>query len=281
MSNLIPLPLSFKIILGFTAVYFYSFPLIAEEYKISLGYKVYVGGIHTANIEYLSEIKSKNYTLNLRLKNSKIVGLFLSAQMSFFSEGKIIAGKPVIVKGGTDSVWRGKKYRIRLRYGSLNEAPAVKIIGPPEERPVSAITEVMKENTTEVTGAIQNLVTSVTRDEKCDSNVRVYDGKRAFLASLKDGVTVNIKRTNYSIYRGKALRCRFVFQKLGGFRIDNDDDDKPTYNPIFVWFGKPFQHKTSLPVRIEFETPTGRLIAHLNKAVIVDGKKNNPEPKKN
>ena len=268
MRNLILTPLNFNILIGFTTAFFYSFPLMAETYKVSLGYKVYIGGIHTANIEYGSEINPKNYSLKLQLKASKFVGLFLSARMSFFSKGEVVAGKPVITNGGTDSDWRGKNYKIRLEYSSLSTTPVVKITGSQEEKSVSLITEVMKEKTTEVTGAIQHLVNAVTNYEICDSNVRVYDGKRAFVASIKKGVEVNMRRTNYSIYQGKALKCHFSFKKLGGFRVDNDDDDRPTYHPIFVWFGKPFKHVLSVPVRIEFKTPTGRLIAHLNEALM-------------
>ncbi len=277
MQNLIFKSPNFKIFIGFAAVLFYPSLLVAEEYKVSLDYKVYIGGIHTANIEYVSEINPKNYIVNLQLKTSKFVRLFLPAEISLFSRGSVIAGRHVVTTGGTDSNWRGKKYKIRLKYSSLSAAPSVKVTGSLDEKPVSSVTEVMKVKTTEVTGAIQHFVNSVTSYETCDSNVRVYDGKRAFLASIKKGTEVNIRRTDYSIYQGTALKCHFSFKKLGGFRVDNDDDDKPTYDPIYVWFGKPFKHVLSVPVRVEFETPTGWLIAHLTRALMENRRKNIPK----
>ncbi len=251
---------------GLAAAALFAAPLSAEERGLALGYNVYIGGINTIEIDFNSLIAPERYALDMKLRAGNFLRLFFSAQMTAFSQGRFAAGRPVPVKAGTDSVWNGNKRRIRLNYGRPGEAPRAETVPPVKEEARTPVTPEMKRGTHDLTGAVLQILNTVGQSDKCDASARVFDGRRAYVIHLKQGKKVKIRRTGYSVYAGEALKCRLVMERLGGYRTDLDYADKPTNDRVYVWLGTPFKGAPPVPVRMEFETRFGWLIAHLTKA---------------
>ncbi len=241
-------------------------PASAYERSAVLSYDVYVGGIKVVEIGLEAEIGPKKYSVDVSLKEVKFFSIFFSWKMRLSSEGKITEGYPVPRKASANSRWKGKTRLANLEYDEFGALKSTKISPKDEEGIRSPVTDQMKRGTRDLATALLYLLQKLDQGEKCSVKVPIFDGKRAFLIKLLGGEVVKLGSNRLSAYKGDALKCNFVFKKLGGYRVDSDYAKKHFKDPMNIWFGRPFPKFLYLPIKMELETSLGWLVAHLTKA---------------
>lgn len=246
----------------------------ASERLLILSYDVYVGGIKVVKIDFETGIGSKQYSVDISLREVKFFSILFSWQMSISSEGKIIGGVPIPRKASVTSRWKGKTRLTKLEYNEFGVVKSTKL--SPEETAVirSPVTDQMKRGARDLSTGLLYLLQKLDLTQKCAMQEPIFDGKYAFLIKLIGGENVKLGAHRLSAYKGDALKCNLFIEKLGGYRVDPKYAAERFKEPMKIWFGKPFSKFLHLPIQLELETNLGWLVAHLTKAEFTNfGKK--------
>ena len=102
----------------------------------------------------------------------------------------------------------------------------------------------------------------------CDSELKVYDGKRRFDVIFKDEGTEELQANEHSFYTGQASKCSMHIKKV----LSDDDDELWEFSankPIYFWIAR--DKKTNYPFIAKIlinDTPLGKLTAHTTDITI-------------
>lgn len=110
----------------------------------------------------------------------------------------------------------------------------------------------------------------------CKGQVPVFDGRRLYRADMTDGGTVMLQKSDLGMYGGETQHCTMTLTPMvGDF---NFGDERRTTKPteyfqrssrapdervIETWLASPGGGLPAVPVRIQSESPWGRVIVHL------------------
>ncbi|WP_395675933.1 DUF3108 domain-containing protein [Inquilinus sp.] len=110
----------------------------------------------------------------------------------------------------------------------------------------------------------------------CQGQVPVFDGRRLYRADITDGGAVMLQKSDLGMYGGETQHCTLKLTPMvGDF---NFGDERRTTKPteyfqrssrapdervIETWLASPGGGLPAVPVRIESESPWGRVIVHL------------------
>ncbi len=98
----------------------------------------------------------------------------------------------------------------------------------------------------------------------CQSEYKIYDGRRTANLSFKDLGKKNLKPDRPWSYNGETQICGVISKSTGGHRINSKWRKKnPEYSDIKT-FNAEIKPLTFIPVRIEVKTYLGKIIARLD-----------------
>lgn len=110
----------------------------------------------------------------------------------------------------------------------------------------------------------------------CRGQVPVFDGRRLYRADMTDGGAVMLQKSDLGMYGGETQHCTLTLTPMvGDF---NFGDERRTTKPteyfqrssrapdervIETWLASPGGGLPAVPVRIQSESPWGRVVVHL------------------
>ncbi|MBK18682.1 MAG: hypothetical protein CMM52_07580 [Rhodospirillaceae bacterium] len=234
----------------------------SNERVLKLDYAIYVGGFRTIDIKLDTTLGANRYDINLGLKGEGLIDWLFKWSMKAFSNGQFKQGEIVPRKAGHNSVWRGKKRRVRLTFPEKG-FPSAEVTPPPKTDDRKPVPLEKRLGTRDLAGAILSYLTEVGANDSCKRSEPVFDGRRRYNLVFEKQAKVNLRRTHYSPYAGPALRCSLRLEKIAGFRTKKSRYRWASDGTARVWIARPFPNALMIPVRLEMDTAFGGLVAHL------------------
>lgn len=246
-----------------------------QTQTLSLGYDIYVGGLHALAVTVDVTMDARRYRAAAAGQTKGLMNFLFAWTSRVKATGRRQDNGFRPQRYVSTSRWRGKARARRLDFFgggaySLERTPPRKTIGKWQPLPPEMIRHTVDPLTAGLK-AIDHLV----RAGSCGGTIRVFDGKRRYDIAFADQGADVVEPSRLSIFQGPARRCSFTMDRIAGFRkrhytnFWNDSEDNGTGMWGFtVWIARLKPRARPVPVRFEGETHFGSIMIHLTQAVV-------------
>lgn len=258
-----------------------------ENRLVTLDYAVYVGGWETIRISFDTQFRPDAYHMKTALDGQGVLNWWFDWKMSAFSEGRFADGRVIPIRAGADSQWNGKHRRTLLSYptsgpnsgpksgpksGIAAGLPLVTITPPAKDDNRDPVPDALRAGARDLSGAVLTLLSTIGRKNDCTLREPVFDGRRRYDLVMTQLGRVQMAASGYSPYSGLAHKCSLKVDAIAGYRRNRENRRKWRKSDITtVWVGTVFDTVPPVPVRLQFDTVVGAVIAHLVKAELHAG----------
>jgi len=162
---------------------------------------------------------------------------------------------------------------MEMSFGS-DGATVTRIEPPPDEDGRDRIPPELLKNTLDLASAVLSISRSMKTKGGCNHRLPVFDGRHRYDLVLNQLERAEMVRSSYSPFHGAVVICRAEIDRIKGFKPrDWSDDDEGRDRSVVVSIGTVFDDVSPMPVRVDFETRFGAVIAHLVRAETTSGGK--------
>ena len=241
-----------------------------QTYDLSLRYEAYYSGFHVASGSALIRRDPDHYTVRSTAEARGIFDWFTGWRGQALSEGAVdAAGFFRPARHSNSGVWRGTERSTDLGFrpdGTIR----VQRTAPPEPDEVTPIPNGMIDGSVDPISVALSLSETLSGGGVCKGAFPIFDGSRRYDVAVEPEAAQMFKESSYSIFAGEAVGCRLSVERIGGFRTDpsfktEPDDGDPEPDRV-VWVGRPSPDFPPVPVRVEVQTKSGRILLHLTEA---------------
>ena len=226
----------------------------------NLVYEVHAGGLHVFTISLEATLEPESYTVSLGLLTDGALAWLIDWTMVSAAQGRVAASQPVPAWFRTESNWRGTPRWVELRYRA-GAGPSVEAVPPPEEDDRPAVPEALRLETVDPLSAAIALIYAMASNDRCDSALTIFDGRRLFEASASDLGPAEAPVSDLAPFGGAAQACQLTVEPVTGFWLDQRYEartqDLTVYLRALTPGGPP------LPLRVDAETRFGAVRVHL------------------
>ena len=239
----------------------------AEARRVELGFDFYGGGLRLATMQTESRLDDGGYRIAAAFKTEGILDWIVGLELNSSAEGRLgpDGGAPTRFKSVTGGRWTGRV--VEMTFAADGTADA-KVSPPPDDDKREAVPAELRRGVFDPLSA--SLLTAMFMDPLavCQRTLAVFDGRRRFDLEFKVIAPENLKRSSYSPFDGRALKCSVTYQRIAGFKKKKRKrrNEPPPYT---IWLARFEETGLTLPVRLEAETKWGSLIAHLARLQVV------------
>lgn len=245
-------------------------PAAAKEPLLKLGYSVYLGGLNIFHLDANLRMNGDRYEIFGGGETKGFVRMMWRWAVQASAKG-VVNGKGVeSVTYDVATVRKGKHKRLRLAFGG-NGAYSIlrKPKDSPRKRKKRELPETIPEGTLDPISVSMAVAMALAKGESCGGKFPVFDGNRRYDLTFTKVGEEHLSRPGFSIFRGKAIRCRFAMKRISGFRRNRvalrfwDDAD---YEPPVVWVGRLKKDLPLVPIQFQADFNMGYMFIYLNKA---------------
>jgi hypothetical protein len=251
-------------------------PALAADAQARMTYDVYVGGLRMLEVESGLTLGADRYDVDLSAHVVGIAAAFSDWRSNVRSSGavdgpRLQPARNVVQRINGDS---DKTTTITFLGGGRMDVEIVPSTKPKREQTIPPARLVHALDP--MSGVVSILQALHVGAAACTGQVPVFDGRRLYRADLADGGTVMLDKADQGMYGGQAQRCTISLTPMvGDFNFgDERRNAKPTeylqrtsrapdQRVITTWLASPGGNLPAVPVRIESESPWGRVIVHL------------------
>lgn len=240
-----------------------------DDGPLSLDYEAYFGGFHIGSARTTIRREGAEYEVQGEARARGLFDWYAGWRGRAISEG--ILGDGLVVSPEihrNEGEWRGATRRNLLTFlpdGTVD----VEQESPPDPNKLSPIPEDSIPGTVDPISAIMALARTMEVAGDCTGTIPIYDGRRRYDLSVTQGGARTFEANEYSIFAGEAVACEVVFERIGGFRLEQSKYQQTARDRI-VWVAQPLAGVPPIPVRIEVDTDYGILLVHLTAARVGD-----------
>lgn len=271
MSRFRPAAISAALVLLLAA------PADAADARARITYDVYVGGVRMLEVQSNLALAAESYDVDLSAHVVGIAATFSDWRSNVRSMGALDGPK---VRPASNTVQRingdsDKTTTITFLGGGRMDVVIVPSSKPKREQTIPP--RQLVDALDPLSGVVSILQALRVGSAACSGRVPVFDGRRLYVADLADGGSVALAKTDLGIYGGAAQRCTLTLTPAVG---DLDFGDAkpsgratdymqggggqvPGRRVIDTWLASPGRGLPAVPVRIESESPWGRVVVHL------------------
>ncbi|NMM46518.1 DUF3108 domain-containing protein [Rhodospirillaceae bacterium KN72] len=239
-------------------------------YDLSLRYEAYYSGFHVASGTAFIQRAPESYTVKSSAEARGIFDWFTGWRGQARSEGAVDAtGFFRPVRHNNSGVWRGTERSTDLGFrpdGTIR----VQRTAPPEPDEVTPIPIGMIDGSVDPISVALSLSETLSTGGDCKGAFPIFDGSRRYDVAVEPEAAQFFKESSYSIFAGEAVGCRLSVDRIGGFRTDPSIKTEPEAGESepdrVVWVGRPSPGFPPVPVRVEVQTKSGRILLHLTEA---------------
>lgn len=233
---------------------------LAQDRAVTLNYEITLAGTFGFRIETKTLIGQDRFATDVDVRKQGVLAAFTSGYHAEVTSRGRLGGRLQEVSTSGRLRAGDEDRRFAYVYGpdgqvSYSSQPALKIKSGRE------VSDQQKRGSFDpLTAAIAALL---TRDDPCQGNVPVFDGKHRFdllidrkgMEPVPDGASLGVT--------GSGLRCNVSLRRVAGYKPDDDDDD--VKRPARLWLAKLDDSGRYYPVRLEFDVGIGSVVARLSK----------------
>lgn len=247
-------------------------PAAKPEAAGSFVYQGYIGGLKVGEVAMDMALRDGRYAANMRLETAGMVSWFVEWRHSTLVKGKASAdqgpashGAPLTVKSyQADSYWKKKDrfVNFEVRNGGVAEVTTAAPHPVADERR-STITDAQRTDVLDPLSAIIAVGRTLEQTGSCKASYPVYDGRRLYTVKIEDQGIAELEPSRRTPYEGDAQRCKFVFERVAGFRKKSAADDDPTNGRAY--YRRPAPGAPMMPVKIVADLELGSAIINLKQ----------------
>ncbi|MGK9171482.1 DUF3108 domain-containing protein [Inquilinus limosus] len=248
----------------------------AADANTRMTYDVYVGGVRMLEVTSGLSLGADRYDVDLSAHVVGIAATFSDWRSNVRSSGtlggtQVRPARNVVERINGDDA---RTTTITFLGGGRMDVEVVPSKKPKREQTIPP--EHLVNAVDPLSGVVSILQALRVGAEACNGQVPVFDGRRLYRADLTDGGTVMLQKAGQGMYGGAAQRCTLsLTPTVGDF---NFGDERRTTRPteyfqrssrvsdrrvIDTWLASPRAGLPAVPVRIESESPWGRVVVHL------------------
>lgn len=237
---------------GLAVILLASSQAAAQVTKAQLTYETYAAGLDIMQMHAFFGLGPWNYRVDINYHTTGLAGFFYRGRQINTVRGiwNDDSAQPLEFFGvGT---WHGQERRTLIDYNQGQ--PFVKELEPPQATEREPVPPDMQLHTMDTLSALAQLMHNVAVNQRCETSVRTYDGRRVLEIVARDGGSETLEAANHSIYSGPALRCDFEGREIAGFLIGEDDPDHRRPLRGSAWLAPVLPGDVPLPARVSFQT---------------------------
>lgn len=240
----------------------------AAGQSLRLGYEAYAGGLHVMSFGIRIDEAGGEYRVATDARTRGLADFLLGMHLDSHATGTVRQGDFVPFR-----------YLSRSRFGRHSSSLLVE---PKDDGGffVQATPRAADERRTPVpaaslSGAVDPLTAmlrasrTVAASGTCRQRVPVFDGRRRYDLVFADEGVYRLSATRYSRYAGPARLCRVRQERIGGFLLEEDEED--IGQESLLWIASPLPEAPPVPVRVEVDTGWGGLTIHLDEVTSESG----------
>lgn len=252
-------------------------PAAKPEAAGSFVYQGYAGGLKVGEVAMDVALRNGRYAAKMRLETAGMVGWFVEWRHGTSVQGATTPyqgsaphGAPLTVKNyHADSYWKKKDRFVNFAVRKGGVAEVTKAAPHPvedERRPT--ITDAQRTDVLDPLSAIIAVGRTLEQTGSCEASYPVYDGRRRYTLKIEDQGVAELESSRRTPYEGDAQRCRFVFERVAGFRKAFAADDEPTNGRAY--YRRPALGAPMMPVKIIAELQLGSAVINLKQYKALD-----------
>lgn len=240
-----------------------------------MNYSVYAGGIHALDATLDIDLtKKERFSVELFAKTYGLLGRLAPWFGTFETHGWFNKAKgdarPELHKSST--TWKDELEVKEYKYnkdGSFKEYAITDEYSDGEPREVDSK---LTDQTTDILSATLEMMAQIAAGQKCEGKSEIFDGKRRYRLVFDHKKEVELKKSKYNIYEGKAVECTIRVEPMGGkwhkkprgwFAIQEQGKKKGTMPTI--WLANMDKSEPAIPVKVRAKTSYGVFFLHLVK----------------
>ncbi len=244
----------------------------SKPQQLDLSYDVYTGGFKALHADFNLKLDPKAYDLALEAHTQGFIGGLFPWQGSYRTAGHAHNYTLVPTQHTARSTWRKSEKVTELSYGPSGEVLKMTTREDGKTTTRRDIQRALSEDSVDLlTGALLMIQSAKPTADKCAGEIPVFDGKRRYNLVLQGDEIAEIRKSDYSIYSGKALKCTLKVEPVAGFKpkdknrgwmaVQNHTLERK--KPPTIWFASIEDGGPVVPVRMEINSAYGAAVAHL------------------
>lgn len=237
----------------------------ARALSVKHDFTAFVGLFNASTAEFEYVLLPHEYAVRSTVRTNGTFNLLYPFEAQYFTGGRIENGRMETAAYRYESQSRFSKRSKETVY-DRNGQPVYSIStknGKQKKRKFKISAD--NKNTTNLQTVLAAIAKHYNEVRFCDSEMRIFDGKKRYNVIFRDEGTEELKPNDNSPFFGAAAKCSMYIDKLG----DNGDDllwQLSSERPVYFWILR--DHKTSAPfiARINIkETPLGEMNVYTTK----------------
>ncbi len=235
---------------------------------VGLDYTVYFGGLKVLKLNVGLALEGARYDLEAAMKTHGFAARMFPWSLRTNASGQVDDARVRPDRAHSENLWRGKKGWTTLRFD--DEGP--KVISTGSKRKRAEVPPDELRGAVDVASAFLALSRVVQSGQECDTKVPVFDGKRRFNFIIARLGEQQMSRNRYSAFSGTALYCQVDMEMLHGRKRERDYGGLGSKGRMAtIWIAPIFEGVPPMPVRVEYDTRWGLVVAHLSRANLSGG----------
>jgi hypothetical protein len=238
-----------------------------KEEVLSLGYNVYLGGLHIFAFTTDIVLANETYSIKARGESRGVIQLFWRWAAKLAVGGTI---GPEGVHPQIYNVATFRKKRNRSMQLSFDEAGKYSIRRMPVDIPHRAakrqLPDLLPAGAIDPLSVAMLIGRNVGNSKGCNDQLRVFDGNRRYDLSFTDRGKEMVTQTPYSVFAGQAHRCQFKMKRVSGFRKPSTYKfswNEDILDPPEVWVAQLVPQIPPVPVLVHGDLNMGGLRIYL------------------
>lgn len=238
---------------------------------MNLNYDVYAGGFKALYAKFDIKLDPNAYDVALTARTQGMIGSIFPWKGSYQTAGVTRDDALIPNQHTARSSWKEKEKLTELHYnpqGNLLKMTTQESGKTKTERDIKK--ELSADSVDLLTGTLL-MIQSARLTDTCKGSFPVFDGKRRYNLTLYGGGMDEVRKSDYSIFSGPALKCFLRVEPVAGFvKKDEKRGWMAVQNhtlarkkPPTIWFAALQKGGPVVPVRMEINSSYGAAVAHL------------------
>ncbi|MFT5540219.1 MAG: hypothetical protein ACI82H_001747 [Alphaproteobacteria bacterium] len=249
-----------------------ALPVVSEvgagkEQVLTLGYNVYLGGLHIFAFTTDIALANESYSIKGRGESRGIIQVFWRWAAKLAVGGTIgpEGVRPQIYNVDTFRERRNRSMQLSFDQGGKYTTRRMPV-DTPHRAAKRQLPDLVPAGTIDPLSVAMLIGRNVANGKGCNVKLPVFDGNRQYDLSFTDLGKDVVTPTHYSVFAGEAHRCQFKMKRVSGFRKPRTymlSWNEGVLDPPEVWVAKLVPQIPPVPVRMDGDLNLGALRIYL------------------
>lgn len=236
-------------------------------------YNVYAGGIHAleANLD-INTTQKDRFSIELFAKTYGLLGKLAPWFGTFETHGwfnkQASSARPELHQSTT--TWKKELEVKKYKYNKDGTFKEYTLQDDEKDGSPQPVDKELTDQSTDILSAMLEEMLQIAAGQECQGASEIFDGKRRYKLIFNHKGIVDLKKSKYNVFEGKATECTIKIEPKGGkwhakprgwFAIQ--EQGREAGSMPTVWFGQVDKNETAVPVKVRAKTSYGTFFLHL------------------